>query len=457
MPGRYHLLSVLSIFATWLVVGLATPLTRNWNRTTVKHSWNAVPEFWESLGHPPADTTIDLYLELKPQHEDALTDALREVSDPRHAKYVPPPPIRARMNPFVPLSRCRYGAHLSMEQVTDLVAPHPDTLNLVNSWLEDHGVPPSSVSMTLGGNWLIVAAVPVPQANVILGASYQLYQHVEMNDTVLRTVSYSLPEALHGHIQTVAPTTYFGSLRTQWKTSRIRPSGVAAARAKAGPEELVTVPPSRKTPVTPSYLRLLYHTLGYVPAAVGQNAIGTAGYRMEYPSPQDLSAFMKEYRTDGEDATFTVVPINGGVYDPNNPGIEASLNLQFAEAITYPTRNIYYSTGGQLNTATDPYLHWLAYLLKQKSIPQTISTTYGGPEYSAPQGYAVGLCHLFAQLGLRGVSVIFSSGDWGVGRGNCVRFLPEFPASCTCGVLYSLSESGTQTWIQVTHNTTTLS
>ncbi len=37
-----------------------------------------------------------------------------------------------------PLLRCRYGAHLSKEQVAELVAPHPETLELVNSWLELH-------------------------------------------------------------------------------------------------------------------------------------------------------------------------------------------------------------------------------------------------------------------------------------------------------------------------------
>lgn len=91
---------------------------------------------------------------MKPQHENALIDALLEVSTPEHPKY---------------------GARLSKEQVAQLVAPHLDTLNLVNSWLEDHGVSPSSVSLTLGGNWLKVIGVPVPQANDIFGASYQLY------------------------------------------------------------------------------------------------------------------------------------------------------------------------------------------------------------------------------------------------------------------------------------------
>lgn len=55
-----------------------------------------------------------------------------------------------------------------------------------------------------------------------------------------------------------------------------------------------------------------------------------------------------------------------------------------------------------------------------------------------PFDYAVNVCNLFAQLGARGSSIMFSSGDDGVGAGNCQnndgtttkRFQPNFPASC---------------------------
>ncbi|SRR6266571_1852810 len=58
------------------------------------------------------------------------------------------------------------------------------------SWLDYNGVP-SSISMTHGDAWLTVTDVPVFQANELLGASYQLYQHAGMKDTtILRTVSY---------------------------------------------------------------------------------------------------------------------------------------------------------------------------------------------------------------------------------------------------------------------------
>lgn len=54
-----------------------------------------------------------------------------------------------------------------------------------------------------------------------------------------------------------------------------------------------------------------------------------------------------------------------------------------------------------------------------------------------PEKYARSVCNLFAQLGSRGVSVLFSSGDSGVGGAcitndgsNRIHFPPQFPAAC---------------------------
>src|SRR6266702_1753819 len=127
-----------------------------------------------------------------------------------------PPAIQSISSPLqhssavylcVLLLRCRYGAHLSREEVAELVAPHPDTLKIVHSWFAYHGVQSSSIETTHGGNWLTVTGVLVSQANKLLGASYQLYRRAETNDTaILRTVGYALPTVLHAHVQTVAPT-----------------------------------------------------------------------------------------------------------------------------------------------------------------------------------------------------------------------------------------------------------
>ena len=85
---HYHWLPVLSILATATLGSLVTSLPTLWDDVLVKHTWNVTPANWESLGRPPVGTTINIYIALKPNHEDALIDALNEVSTPGHPKHV---------------------------------------------------------------------------------------------------------------------------------------------------------------------------------------------------------------------------------------------------------------------------------------------------------------------------------------------------------------------------------
>ena len=293
------------------------------------------------------------------------------------------------------------------------------------------------------------------QANELLGASYQLYRHAGTNNTaILRTVGYALPTVLHAHVQTVAPTTFFSSTRTLQQTPHRNSVRVAGAPATAAPRAPVTVLSSRDEPedVTPEYLRRLYKTFDYVPAATGKNSLGITGYNNEIPSRLDLTVFMTVLRNDAVDAIFTVEPVNGGTNDTSHPGIEGNLNMQYAQAIAYPTPHVFYSVGSKIlwfdpsgkPAPDDIFLSWLAYVLKKENIPQTISFSYGEDEKNYPPEYLKSVCDLFAQLGARGVSVLFATGDHGVGKGDCkdgsgkVQFIPTFPSSCMCGVYLSL-------------------
>ncbi|KAH9020545.1 subtilisin-like protein [Lactarius deliciosus] len=437
---RYHWLYALSLLTATPLSNFATPLAP-WGDVRVKHAWSSVPANWETLGCPSAGTTIDLYIALNPRHENALIDALYEVSDPKHPRHVHPTAA-----PLAP--SFTYGAHLSQEQVAELVRSHPDTLELVTSWLAHHGVRRSSISTTHGGAWLTVRNVLVSRANEMLGASYQLYRHAKVNDTIIRTVSYALPDVLHSHIQAVAPTTYFASPQTLRQTPRERPVEAAAALAEveATSGNPVTVLSSRADEVMPSQLRWMYKTFAYVSTAADRNTLGVFGFRGQYPSETDLTVFMTYLRSDVQPpslATFTVELVNGGEYDPVNPGDEANVDVQYASAMAYPTPIIFYSIGGSGKWVTrsgepysgDQWLESLNYLLRKTVIPQTISISYGAYERYVPREYTRALCILFAQLGARGVSVLLSTGDDGVGE-NCkdefgnVRFANSFPASC---------------------------
>ena len=436
---------VLFFLAAMPLTSLATTGTSHWGDMRVKHLWDTLPGNWTYLRHPSNSTTIDLHIALKPQSENALIEALYEVSSPSHPKHVSPSllcaPIYSREFPF----RCRYGKYLSREQTAELVAPDSETLENVTSWLKDSGIPSSSISTLQTGNWLKVINVPVYQANKLLEASYQHYRHTETNDTILRTMSYALPEALQDLVQTVAPTTYFHSPRTLRELSRLHPSAVEAVDAPRG---VVTARQNNNNgSVTPLYLRELYNTVNYVPNATETNVVGIAGFLGLYPRKDDIDPFMEKFRPDAVGIRFSVVQINGGGYSTGEPSTEGDVNMEYSLAMTYPIDHVFYSTGGEppfqpdSSTPTqnnEPYLEFLSYLLEGPNIPQTITSGYADNEQTVPMDYAITVCNLFAQVAARGTSVVVDSGYYGVGRGNCdandgsgkVRFQAQFPATC---------------------------
>jgi len=408
---RHNWISVLFHLSAVPLSGLATPLSPRWEDMVLKHSWNVTPENWECLGLPPTGTIIDLHVALKPHREEALIDSLYEVSNPSHAKY---------------------GKYLTKEQVAELVAPHPDTLDLVHSWLEYHRVP--STSVTHGGSYLTLTGVSVSQANNLLGTSYKLYAHTKTNETIVRAIGYSLPAVLHAYVQTVAPTTYFSSPLTQWQTPRKRSSVPAARQTSGEPMTVSSTSRDNDGACTPALLRWLYSTYAYEPTAMGRNMLGVTGYNGEYPSPYDLTRFMHKYRSDGINATYGVMSVNNGEYYPTRPGFEANVDIQITESMTYPTPLIFYSTAKAPNG--DAYIPWLITMLNLDFVPPTITTSYGNYEHLYPIDHVTYICFLLAQLSARGVSLLFATGDHGVGNGNCrsndgtVRFTPLFPATC---------------------------
>jgi len=55
-------------------------------------------------------------------------------------------------------SHPRYGYHLSKREVEDLVASHPSSLSVVNSWLASHGIMDSDVARSPASDWTILRA-----------------------------------------------------------------------------------------------------------------------------------------------------------------------------------------------------------------------------------------------------------------------------------------------------------
>jgi len=172
----------------------------------------------------------------------------------------------------------------------------------------------------------------------------------------------------------------------------------------------------------------------------------------------DLQLFLDRYRPEAAHVAqeFPIISVAGGgdfqvlsaADVANSRAIEGNLDGQLVVGFSYPTPFSAWVTGGEppflpdIYTSTDtnePYLSWLNYVLAQQSLPLIISTSYGDDEQTVPYSYAKRACDGFMALGARGITVIFSSGDSGVGPdGTCfsnadnttAMFLPVFPAAC---------------------------
>ncbi|KAF8903511.1 peptidase S8/S53 domain-containing protein [Gymnopilus junonius] len=387
------------------------------------------PRGWQMKGPAPSNHIFELRIGLKQDGMDKLIENLMEISDPH--------------------MQGTYAQHLTKEETDAFLAPHADSTAVVEEWLFFHGIDTSSAQRSDAGDW-IKLQVSVDQAERMLGTKYDVYQHGPSGEQVVRTLSYSLPKELLSHVDVVTPTTYFGTLRSMKKTSFLQPdrkplTDEEAAALRFGSD--AAVPSSCASTITPTCLRDLYNTSTYIPAATNVNKLGVAGYLDEFANTADLQSFFKKFRTDAVGSSFTTVQVNGGGNDQTDPGVEANLDIQYTTGISFPTPNIYYSTGGSppfapdSNTPTntnEPYLDFLNFLLAQSTIPQTLTTSYGDDEQTVPLDYATSVCNLFATLGSRGTTIFFSSGDDGVGAGNCqtndgkgtVIFQPNFPASC---------------------------
>ncbi|KAF2132361.1 tripeptidyl-peptidase 1 precursor [Dothidotthia symphoricarpi CBS 119687] len=420
-----------ALLAALAAHALATPIQGR-SPYVVKET-HFVPQEWTKLERSHGTKTIQLQIGLKQGRFDELDRHLHEVSDPDHP---------------------RYGQHLSGDEVDALVAPTSETYKLVHEWLAENGI--KDLGYSSAKDWIVVH-LPIEMVERLLDTEYHNYKH-EDGSVVARTTAWSLPRHLHDHIDAIQPTTSFFR---------------GAAHAATYVDKAVTVPASYKAPtnqtiasvcnvtsVTPECFQTLYSTKGYKTQASDKNSIGFTNYLGEIPIRPDTKLFLQKYRPEAVSQAYAFKQYsidNGPVQDTgltyNQSTVEgisreANLDVQAISGISWKTPITSYSTGGSppfvpdLSTPTDtnePYLTWINWLLEQKSIPKIISTSYGEPEQSIPRSYAERVCKQFAQVGARGTTLFFSSGDSGLGGTNkcysndgtnTYRFLPNFPASC---------------------------
>ncbi|CZR59887.1 related to tripeptidyl-peptidase I [Phialocephala subalpina] len=295
-----------------------------------------------------------------------------------------------------------YGKHLDHEEVRKetediqaLVNPEVAATEAVLSWLSKSRISDSDIEDN--GEWMNFK-VSIAKAETMLDTTFHFYTHTfdKTQSKVIRTLEYSLPTSVFPYVFMIHPTTRFGQPKAMSSTIfSIESQDDVQKDLNDTASPISFLDPAYNRTITPTWLRALYNIGDYQADPDAESLLGVAG--------------------------------TGGV-GPLVPVLD--------QAIANESSN-------------GPYLDFLdhALALPDCELPQTITTSYGENEQSVPEAISRTVCDKFGQLGLRGVSVLFSSGDEGPGSAcmtndgkNTTRFLPTFPGACP----YITSVGGTR-------------
>jgi len=403
----------LSLIFSLIPFTFASPVRRH---LAVHESIAAPPSGFLRRRAAPGDAVLNLRIALTQGNTWGLEKALYDVSDP--------------LSPL-------YGQHLSKEEVEDFVRPSTETYNAVTAWLADHDI--SWTRMSSAGDWLSTS-MPVSTANYLLDAKFEEYHHAKSGHVSIRTLSYSLPLHLRDLISSVHPTVSFGSrgaLKITPMGRDIAPLeiinatsfGDAPVPSESDGSEASVPPACDSSAISLQCLQALYD-IPATPATQPSNQFFVTAYDDNTPSQADIEQFLGTSNVT-TNSTFATQTVNGGAGGTFQAS-EADLDLQMALGLAPGVPVTLLSVG---RGSDDIFLDTATYLMSLDSdqLPTVLSTSYVEDEGSISPAVATQYCNTIMQLGARGVSVIFSSGDGGVGgedEGECTSFAPTFPSGC---------------------------
>lgn len=388
----------------------------------------SVPAGWTVTGTPSSTAELNLQIALKQQNIDLLETKLASVSTPGSTDY---------------------GKYMTADEVDFLFGASSTSKEAVESWLKSEGI---TKFTTVGDSvWI---QTTVSKANKMLGTEFKTYTD-ESGTSKLRTTEYSLPETLKSHVDLVSPTTYFGKTKAM-RSIQTKQANSLAPRALPSVCNTTIVYENVSFPAfLPDCLKIIYNLGSYEPEASSGSKIAFGNFLNESASFSDLALFEQYLGIPSQNFSVVLVnPADGATDLPQPPPLaddgEANLDVQNIVSLSHPLPVTAYITAGSppyfpdpvepagTPNENEPYLQYYEFLLAQKSkdVPQVITNSYGDEEQTVPEDYAIRVCNLIGMLGLRGVSVLHSSGDEGVGA-SCVaqdgvtpQFNPIFPATC---------------------------
>lgn len=298
-----------------------------------------------------------------------------------------------------------YGKHLSHEEVHRIVAPAPEHIAAVESFIRSHGAVPKRV--TPSGDF-ITAEVSVSEAEAMLSAEYHQFTHPSTDIAVHRaTAGYSLPAEVAAAVDMVGPTTHL--------------PGVSKIAREEAPELNYN---------TPKNLRTLYN-VGNVSGKAESNKQAVTAFLGQHYSKNALEKFWNKY-CDGIVCGKGFPKLVGDETSGAIGGTEAMLDIETITGLAGNIESEFWGFSGNspYSSENEPFLKWLSQVdnTSDADVPKLFSTSYGEDESSWPFDGASRLNAEFVKTGARGITLLYASGDEGA---NCKggKFVPETPSS----------------------------
>lgn len=157
----------------------AVPASRG---LVVHETISSVPQGFSTRGPASRDSLLNLRFSLAQSNMSGLEQLLYDISHPESKMY---------------------GKHLTQDELSFYVKPTTHTSSLVTNWLSSNHL--SGDSVTFSGD-VIEVNVPVYRANELLNADFQVFIEHSSGRQSVRTLSYSIPSVLKGHLDHVHPT-----------------------------------------------------------------------------------------------------------------------------------------------------------------------------------------------------------------------------------------------------------
>uniref|UniRef100_A0A8C9XLV6 Tripeptidyl-peptidase 1 n=1 Tax=Sander lucioperca TaxID=283035 RepID=A0A8C9XLV6_SANLU len=357
----------------------------------------AVKYDWTHVGRVDPTEELELTFALKQQNSDLLEEILTLVSDPDSAQY---------------------GKHLTLEEVSSLVRPSELTQKVVHHWLQSHGITNCLTVRTRDflQLWSFLFYVLRVAETLLPGSKFHRYIR-DGHSLVRSSAPYSVHDDVHQHLD------FVGGLH------RLPPKGQDLNKASSNRKQKQSKA-GVHLGVTPAILRARYNLTATDVGTAQNNSQAVAQFLEQYYSPADLAEFMGMYGRSFKH--LSQVDRVVGTQGAGKAGLEASLDIEYIMSTGANISTWIFTNPGR-HESQEPFLQWMVLLSNMSDLPWVHTISYGDDEDSLSTAYMMRINTEFMKAGVRGISLLFASGDSGAGCRHLGKeqnsFRPSFPAS----------------------------